>query len=129
LLGFKPISALKPYHQITHSYFLFPDESRIEGSVALFSALLLQMHRKRQIAICTMQARLIGVPKLIALLPQVCCPICFYLVLADTLQLEEINPETGHQMAAPGINVIVLPWADDIRSPPETALVSGMIHW
>lgn len=33
--------------------------------------------------------------------------------------------EAGLQVKPPGMNGIVLPWADDIRDPPQTSLVSG----
>jgi ATP-dependent DNA helicase 2 subunit 1 len=32
LMGFKPRSYLKVYHNIKNSYFVYPDESKIEGS-------------------------------------------------------------------------------------------------
>ena len=32
LMGFKPRTALKVFHNIKHSYFVYPDEKRITGS-------------------------------------------------------------------------------------------------
>jgi ATP-dependent DNA helicase 2 subunit 1 len=32
LMGFKPKSSLKIYHNIKHSYFVFPDEKKTKGS-------------------------------------------------------------------------------------------------
>jgi ATP-dependent DNA helicase 2 subunit 1 len=32
LMGFKPKSFLKVYHNIKHSYFLHPDEKKTKGS-------------------------------------------------------------------------------------------------
>ena len=32
LMGFKKRSAIKVYHNIKHSYFMYPDEARIGGS-------------------------------------------------------------------------------------------------
>jgi ATP-dependent DNA helicase 2 subunit 1 len=32
LMGFKPKSYLKVFHNIKHSYFIYPDEKRIIGS-------------------------------------------------------------------------------------------------
>ena len=32
LMGFKPMSYLKVYHNIKHSIFVFPDEKRVLGS-------------------------------------------------------------------------------------------------
>lgn len=43
LLGFKPKSALKVYHNLKHSSFLYPDEHFIQGSTVVFAALLDRM--------------------------------------------------------------------------------------
>jgi len=32
LMGFKPKSFLKVYHNIKHSYFMYPDEKKTKGS-------------------------------------------------------------------------------------------------
>ena len=39
LLGFKPLSALKDWHQLTPSRFVYPDERAVKGSTAAFVAL------------------------------------------------------------------------------------------
>ena len=98
LLGFKPRSCLAPYHNMTHSYFLYPDESAYNGSITTFTALLLKMVELDRIAICRMQMRSNSTPKLAALLPQT-----------------EIIDENGIQERAPGMYVIILPFGDEIR--------------
>lgn len=39
LLGFKPLSALKDWHQLSPSRFVYPDERAVKGSTAAFAAL------------------------------------------------------------------------------------------
>lgn len=51
LMGFKPKSKLKDYHNIRTSYFLYPDEKRIEGSGQVFDALIKRMIHNEKIAI------------------------------------------------------------------------------
>ena len=40
LVGFKPKSLIKSYHNIRTSYFLYPDEEHIAGSQQFFDALI-----------------------------------------------------------------------------------------
>lgn len=103
LLGFKPVHYLLPYHNITHSYFIYPDEASVLGSVTAFTALLQSLANLNQIAICRMQARKASTPRLVALCPQT-----------------EVRDNKGVQLKPPGLNVVVLPYADDIRSVPHT---------
>jgi ATP-dependent DNA helicase 2 subunit 1 len=71
LLGFKPRSWLKDYYNVSHSYFIYPDESSMTGSITAFTALLESMLKKNVIAICRTQFRANSGPRLSALLPQV----------------------------------------------------------
>ena len=43
LMGFKPMSELKVYHNIKHSYFIYPDEKKATGSSACADALIKEM--------------------------------------------------------------------------------------
>lgn len=98
LLCFKPQSSLGAYN-VTHSYFLYPDEFVVEGSTLAFVALLDRMIDLKKIAIVRIVARENSPPKLAALLPQ----------------KEEFNEEDGSQKMPSGFHVIFLPFADDIR--------------
>lgn len=98
LLGFKPKSALKEYHFVREASFLYPDESIIKGSSTLFAALLDRMNEREKIAIARFVPRDNSVPQFVALLPQ-----------------EEEFDEDGTQLIPPGLHVIYLPFADDIR--------------
>jgi len=43
LMGFKPRSCVKVFHNIKHSYFIYPDEKRISGSAQVADALIKEM--------------------------------------------------------------------------------------
>ncbi|OZJ01818.1 hypothetical protein BZG36_04811 [Bifiguratus adelaidae] len=101
LLGFKARRLLKNYENITHAYFIYPDEKEYLGSTRVFSALLQRMASKDKIAICHMIRRSNTLPRFVALLPQ-----------------EEVLDANGGQERPPGFHVITLPYADDIRSIP-----------
>lgn len=100
ILGFRPRSWLKPYYNLTHSSFIFPDESEVRGSIVAFKALLDGMVELDQLAICTYVPRRTVTPRLVALLPQA----------------EHIDPDTSAQVKPPGMHIIVLPFADELRS-------------
>ena len=51
LMGFKPRSFLKTYHNVKHSTFVFPDEKKVVGSQQCADALIKEMIRKDKIAI------------------------------------------------------------------------------
>jgi ATP-dependent DNA helicase 2 subunit 1 len=98
LLGFKPQTALEPYHNLAHSYFLYPDEHIIEGSTTAFCALLTKMLTLKRIAIVRISARENSPPKMAALVPQ-----------------EEKLDDDNNQIMPSGFHVIYLPYADDLR--------------
>ena len=57
LMGFKPKSYLKCYHNVKHSMFVFPDEKKVVGSSQCADALIKEMIRKDKIAIVRVQVR------------------------------------------------------------------------
>lgn len=57
LMGFKPTSYLKVYHNIRHSTFAYPDENRVKGSSQCMDALVQEMRRKDRIAIVRVKVR------------------------------------------------------------------------
>lgn len=71
LLGFKPRTALKPYHHLRPSQFIYPDETSIKGSTTLFNALLRRCAERDKVAICRFTMRTSAAPRLVALYPQV----------------------------------------------------------
>lgn len=40
LLGFKPIERLKVYHNVRSSYFIYPDDERVQNSSKFFHGLI-----------------------------------------------------------------------------------------
>ena len=101
LMGFKSIDSIKPYYNIRESYFIYPNELFSNGAGKLVDALIKQMTNKKKCAIVKFVAREGSTVKFCALLPQ-----------------QEKYDEDYFQ-TPPGFNMIVLPWADDIRSNSE----------
>eukprot|EP01080_Neovahlkampfia_damariscottae_P007370 gene7370-11692_t len=98
LIGFKPKSRLKVYHNYKSSLFAYPNDHLFSGSSVALSALLKKMIEMDKIAICTMTQRKNSSPVYVALIPQ-----------------EEELDEDQTQISPPGFNVIYLPYADGIR--------------
>jgi ATP-dependent DNA helicase 2 subunit 1 len=100
LKGFKPMKCLKDYHNLRPPTFIYPDEEAVQGSYAAFIALHRAMLQQNKFAVAFYGSR--ASSQLVALVPQ-------EEELADGLQLEP-----------PGMHLIYLPYADDIR-PTEKA--------
>lgn len=98
LLGFKPLSYLKPYMFVKPGHFLYPDEKAIEGSTTLFGTLLTKCLEKKKFMLCEIIARTNVSPRLVAMCPQ-----------------EEELDENRLQTTPPGFHLIYLPFADDFR--------------
>ena len=98
LLGFKSIDSIKPYYNIRESYFLYPNEIFSSGSSQLVDAFIKQLSNKNKCMIIKFVAREGSLIKICALIPQ-----------------KESFDEDFFQ-TPPGFNMIVLPFADDIRS-------------
>jgi ATP-dependent DNA helicase 2 subunit 1 len=57
LMGFKPKSYLKYYHNVKHSTFVYPDEKKVKGSSQCADALIKEMIKKDKVAIVRVQVR------------------------------------------------------------------------
>ena len=101
LMGFKSIDSIKPYYNVRESYFIYPNELVSNGAGKLVDALIKQMCVKKKCAIIKFVAREGSTVKFCALLPQ-----------------QEKYDEDYFQ-TPPGFNLVILPWADDIRSNSE----------
>lgn len=99
LLGFKPLSCLKDYHNLKPSTFLFPTDEEMTGSTRIFIALHRSMLRLNRFAVAFFGSS--SHPQLVALIAQ-----------------EEITSANG-QVEPPGLHMIYLPYCDDIRNPEE----------
>lgn len=109
LLGFKNRSTLHFYENIKHAYFLYPSDLEHPGSKCVFAAMLQSMLAKNKMALVIFMPRENVIPSFAVLLPQA----------------EELD-EAGNQVCPPGMNMIIMPYADDIRSPPEMHMKMGM---
>jgi len=104
ILGFKPQSLLPMWANLRPSTFIYPSEEEYVGSTRTFSALQQTLLAKKKMAIVLYIARKTATPVLAALLPGA----------------EKLG-EHGEQVMPPGMWIVQLPYADDIRSNPELA--------
>ena len=100
-MGFKSIESIKPYYNIRESYFIYPNELFSNGAGTLVDAMIKQMLNKKKCAIVKFVSREGSVVKFCALMPQA----------------EKYDED--YFQTPPGFNMIILPWADDIRSNSE----------
>lgn len=98
LLGFRSMDKLKVFHQITKSYFLFPNETLSMGSSRVFDAMIKQMQNKNKFALVKFTPREGSKLRMCALLPQI-----------ETF-------DENHFQTPAGFNLIPLPYAEELRS-------------
>lgn len=103
LLGFKPRTSDKWHHRIKNPMFLYPETKKglhaTEGGDAVVAALIAAMREKDVIGIARYVPRRNVMARLVALYPQ----------------FEAID-EANIQVRPPGLHLIPLPFADDLRS-------------
>ncbi|CAH0695951.1 unnamed protein product [Spodoptera exigua] len=98
LLGFKPASVMKKEKwYLKSSYFLFPNESIIEGSVVAFKALHQACMEMNTVAICVLCTRVNARPFIVALSP--------------TSRPFGLNVDLG-------FDVICIPFMENVRNIP-----------
>ena len=97
LLYFAPTSVLTPELNISSPYFIFPDERRVQGSTALFAALITDLAKKKLVAIVQFVRTTAATPRIAALIPQM-----------ETLS------EDGIQLLPMGMNLVLLPFNEEI---------------
>ncbi|XP_053440777.1 X-ray repair cross-complementing protein 6 isoform X2 [Nycticebus coucang] len=101
LIGFKPLMMLKKHHYLRPSLFVYPEESLVNGSSTLFSALLTKCLEKEVLAVCRYTPRKNVPPYFVALVPQ-----------------EEELDDQKIQVTPSGFQLVFLPYADDKRKVP-----------
>ena len=106
IIGFKPVSMLPIWANVRPATFLYPSEEDYVGSSRVFAALHTKLLRDNKIGLAWFVARKNAVPVIAALLPGA----------------EDFSDE-GAQLVPAGLWLIPLPFADDIRSNPETQLI------
>ncbi|KAL9937407.1 hypothetical protein V8E36_003816 [Tilletia maclaganii] len=101
ILGFKPKKRLEFWMNTKHAVFLYPDDETWAGSKRFFASLLQSMAKKKVFAEALCLPRTGTTPYYAAIWPRE----------------EQISVE-GVQQAAPGMFLIPLPFADDMRDNP-----------
>jgi ATP-dependent DNA helicase 2 subunit 1 len=102
IIGFKPISSAPIWANTNKATFIYPSEADFVGSTRVFSALQQKLIKSKKMGLVWFVARRNASPTLCALLPS-----------------EEKIDEDGEQQMPPGLWLIPLPYADDIRQFPE----------
>lgn len=106
IIGFKPLDRLPIWANVRGSIFLHPSEEGVVGSTRTFSALYQSLKRKNRMAVCWHIPRKNAAPTICALIP------------GEERRARDGEHE-GEQTIPPGLWMIRLPFADDIRKLPE----------
>lgn len=106
IIGFKPLSALPFWANIKHPSFIYPSETDYVGSTRVFSALYQKLLRDQKMAVVWFIPRRNATP-----------------VLAAMFSGAETFDEDGSQKFPPGMWIVPLPFADNVRQNPETELI------
>ena len=105
IIGFKPISCAPIWANTNKATFIYPSEADFIGSTRVFSALQQKLLKSKKMGLVWFIARRNASPTLCALVPA-----------------EERINEDGEQAMPPGLWLIPLPFADDLRQFPEQAV-------
>ncbi|MCJ1307617.1 ATP-dependent DNA helicase II subunit 1 [Agyrium rufum] len=106
IIGFKPQSMLPFWANLKNATFIYPSEEDYVGSTRVFSALQQKLLKDEKMAVAWFVARKNAAPQIVAIWPG-----------AEKLD------EEGVQKVPPGLWIIPLPFADDIRIDPEIDIV------
>ena len=102
IIGFKPLNMLPIWANVGKATFIYPSETDYIGSTRVFSALQQKLIKSKVMGLAWFVARRNAAPVITAIIPG-----------------EERYDENGEQTMPPGLWLIPLPFADDIRQPPE----------
>ncbi|KAL4778533.1 putative DSB repair complex subunit Ku70 [Aspergillus varians] len=105
IIGFKPLSSLPFWANVKHPLFIYPSEEDYVGSTRVFSALYQKLLRDQKVALVWYIARKAAGP-----------------VLGAMMAGEEKVDENGVQKFPPGLWILPIPFADDVRQNPEATL-------
>jgi ATP-dependent DNA helicase 2 subunit 1 len=103
LIGFKPQSMLPFWASVKKSTFIYPSEEDYIGSTRVFSALWQKLLKDKKMGLGWFIPRANAGPALVAILPSA----------------ERLDEVTNGQVFPAGLWLYPLPYADDIRHPPE----------
>lgn len=99
ILGFKSLETLDPGLNSTPALFVCPEELEVQGSVCIFSALLMVMLEKRMAAYCHYIPKSHMAPRLVALVPH-----------TESFDGDGVRPKSS------GLHLITLPYSEEIRT-------------
>ena len=103
IIGFKHMSELPIWASVKHPTFIYPSEEGYVGSTRVFSALHQVLLRDQKMALVWFIPRKNASPVMGAMIPG-----------------EEKLDENDVQTVPPGMWILPLPFADDVRQNPET---------
>lgn len=106
IIGFKPLAMLPIWANLRPSTFIYPSEEEYVGSTRIFAALQQKLLNDEKIGLAWFVPRKNATPVIAAVVPGA----------------EKLG-EHGEQVIPPGMWIIPLPFADDIRQNPETSLI------
>lgn len=109
IVGFKPISMLPVWANTRPSTFIYPSEEEVIGSTRVFSALQQKLLSSDKMGVAWFVPRKNATPVLTAILPG----------------KERHDDDNNNQTMPPGLWIHPIPFADDVREPPETSLVTA----
>jgi ATP-dependent DNA helicase 2 subunit 1 len=108
IIGFKPAALLPVWASLTRATFIYPTEEVYAGSTRVFAALHQKLLRAEKMGVAWFIARKNAAPVLVAVVPSA-----------------EHLGDVGEQTTPPGLWLIQLPFADDIRQNPEVTQVKS----
>ncbi|KAI9682662.1 MAG: ATP-dependent DNA helicase II subunit 1 [Trizodia sp. TS-e1964] len=108
IIGFKPLSMLPIWASLKQSTFIYPSEEGYLGSTRVFSALYQKLLNDDKMAIVWFVARKNAAPAIAAMIAGP----------------EQFGDE-DEQIIPPGMWLIPLPFADDIRKNPDTTVIKS----
>lgn len=114
IIGFKPLDKLEIWASMKPSTFIYPSEEEYVGSTRVFSALQQKLLKDRLMGLAWFIPRKNAAAVIAAIIPGA----------------EKLSDE-GEQLIPPGLWLVPLPFADDVRADPEVPVVvapEGLIN-
>ena len=102
IVGFRPLSDLPIWANVKHPTFIYPSEEDYIGSTRVFSALQQKLLKDQKMAVVWFIPRKNATP-------------CLAAMIAGSERIDD----NGVQKVPPGMWIIPLPFADDVRQKPE----------
>ena len=106
IIGFKPLSMLPVWANLRPSTFIYPSEDDYVGSTRVFSALQQKLLKDQKMGLSWFIARKNAAPQIAAIIPGA-----------------EKADDNGMQVLPPGLWIVPLPFADDVRQNPEIPVI------